>query len=456
MPKLRLPIVFRTASFRLAGLYFIVFAVSALVMGVAVFVVARSALEEQMTSKITTETAFLREELRSGGIERLITIVKLREKGPKALDYLVQDEHGTKLAGEMPEGGKSMRPGWETVELFFDSPEGSRTFERVKALVSMFDGGILVAVGDDLGQLEELEESITFAFTWTVGLAGVLGIGGGFLISRAFLARVEGIARTAEAIISGDLGQRVPIRGTDDDLDQLASTLNRMLDRIGTLMESLRQISTDVAHDLRTPLSRLYQHLEYARGHARSVPEYTTAVEAAMAEAQALLETFSALLRIAQVEGASPREAFRAVHFSAVAEAVTDAYGLDAEAAGHHLVTNIAPGVGIDGDEELLTQALANLVENSLRHTPAGTRLDVRLGADATTVQLVVEDNGPGVSPQELQRLTQRFYRAERSRTTPGNGLGLSLVSAVAELHGASLTLESSRWGFRATLIFTL
>jgi signal transduction histidine kinase len=431
-----MPIVFRTASFRLASLYFIVFAVSGLVMGGAVFIVARSALEEQMISRITTETAFLREELRSGGIERLVAVVRLREKGAKALDYLVQDDQGEKVAGEMPEGGKSMRPGWATVDLL--------------------DGGILIAVGDDLGQLGELEESIASAFAWTVGLAGLLGIGGGFLISRAFLARVEGIARTAEAIISGDLTQRVPIRGTDDDLDRLATTLNRMLDRIDNLMESLRQISTDVAHDLRTPLSRLYQRLEYARAHARTVPEYTTAVEAAMTEAEALLGTFSALLRIAQVEGASPRDAFRRVDLSAVVEAVTDAYGLDAEEAGHHLVADIAPHVFINGDEELLTQALANLVENALRHTPGGTRLDVRLVADPAALRLVVEDNGPGVSPQDLQRLTRRFYRAERSRTAPGNGLGLSLVSAVAELHGATLTLEAGTWGFRATITFTL
>jgi signal transduction histidine kinase len=215
-----------------------------------------------------------------------------------------------------------------------------------------------------------------------------------------------------------------------------------MLDRIGNLMESLRQISTDVAHDLRTPLSRVYQRLEYARAHARPVPEYKTAVEAAMTEAEALLGTFSALLRIAQVEGASPRDAFRQVDLSAVVEAVTDAYGLDAEAAGHHLVAEIPPGVGLNGDEELLTQALANLVENALRHTPGGTRLDVRLVADPAAVRLVVEDN--------------RFYRAERSRTAPGNGLGLSLVSAVAELHGATLTLEAGTWGFRATITFTL
>jgi signal transduction histidine kinase len=288
-----------------------------------------------------------------------------------------------------------------------------------------------------------------------VGLAAVLGISGGALLSRAFLRRVDAIARTAEAIIGGDLARRMPLRGTGDDLDRLASTLNRMLDRIGVLMESLRQVSSDVAHDLRTPLSRLYQRLEGARAHARSVAEYESAVDAALSEAEGLLETFSALLRIAQVEGASPRAGFRDVNLSAVTETVADAYRLDAEDADHQLTATIFPGITVSGDQELLTQALANLVENALRHTPSGTRIRVRLtGSSEAGVLLAVEDDGPGAAAVDLPRLTDRFYRGERSRTTPGNGLGLSLVSAVAELHGAKLSVDAMEPGLRISLLF--
>jgi signal transduction histidine kinase len=247
----------------------------------------------------------------------------------------------------------------------------------------------------------------------------------------------------------------VATRGTGDDLDQLASTLNRMLDRIEVLMDSLRQVSSDVAHDLRTPLSRLYHRLEDARTHARSVADYESAIDAALGEAERLLETFSALLRIAQVEGASPRAGFRDVDLTAVTEAVCDAYRLDAEAAGHQLAAMVSQGVTVSGDQELLTQALANLVENALRHTPSGTCISVRLTGDSQAgVLLSVEDDGPGVAVADLPRLTDRFYRAERSRTTSGNGLGLSLVSAVAELHGAKLSLDAMEPGLRVSLSF--
>jgi signal transduction histidine kinase len=247
----------------------------------------------------------------------------------------------------------------------------------------------------------------------------------------------------------------VPVRGTGDDLDRLAGTLNRMLDRIGALMESLHQVSSDVAHDLRTPLSRLYQRLEHARTHARSVPDYEAAVDGALREAEGLLDTFSALLRIAQVEGSSPRAGFGRVDLSAVADAIADAYRPDAEEAGHLLAADVAPGLVIHGDQELLTQAAANLVENALRHTPPGTRINVKLsGVPGTGACLAVEDDGPGVEGGDLPRLVHRFYRGERSRTTPGNGLGLSLVAAVADLHGATLHIRNAVPGLRVSLLF--
>jgi signal transduction histidine kinase len=448
-----LPRLLRAASFRLAGLYVAVFAGSALVLGVAVFLEARSALQQQMKDRIEIEAAFLQQEFRADGLSHLLDAVRTRGQGASALDYLVEDQAGAHLAGEMP-AISGLKPGWTTIDVPQASEDGGRP-ERVRALVSDLGGGVLLAVGGDLRQIDDLEEAIATAFFWTVGLAAVLGITGGSLLSRAFLRRVDAIARTAEAIIGGDLARRVATRGTGDDLDQLASTLNRMLDRIEVLMDSLRQVSSDVAHDLRTPLSRLYHRLEDARTHARSVADYESAIDAALGEAERLLETFSALLRIAQVEGASPRAGFRDVDLTAVTEAVCDAYRLDAEAAGHQLAAMVSQGVTVSGDQELLTQALANLVENALRHTPSGTCISVRLTGDSQAgVLLSVEDDGPGVAVADLPRLTDRFYRAERSRTTSGNGLGLSLVSAVAELHGAKLSLDAMEPGLRVSLSF--
>jgi len=453
--RIVLPRLLRVASFRFAALYVIVFAGSALVLGVTLFLKAGSALQEQMTARIETEAAFLREEFQADGLAHLIDVVRARGQGAGALDYLIEDQVGGHLAGEMP-ARADLKPGWTTIDVPQASEDGGRP-ERVRALVSDLGGGVLLAVGTDLRQVGDLKKAIATAFLWTVGLAAVLGIIGGALLSRAFLRRVDTIARTAEAIIGGDLGYRVPMRGTGDDLDRLAGTLNRMLDRIAILMDSLRQVSTDVAHDLRTPLSRLYQRLEDARAHARSMADYEVSVDAALGEAQGLLETFSALLRIAQVEGASPRAGFIDVNLSAVTEAVSDAYRLDAEEADHQLIATIAEGVIVSGDQELLTQALANLVENALRHTPPGTQISVRLeGNSEAGALLLVEDDGPGVAEADLPRLTDRFYRGERSRTTPGNGLGLSLVSAVAELHGATLELNVMKPGLRVMLAFPI
>lgn len=448
-----LPRLLRTASFRLTALYLLLFTASAAVLGGIVFLVARSALEQQMAARIETEMVFLRDEFRTGGLNDLLTTVRARDRGTSALEYLLQDPGGRQLAGGMPVAA-ALRPGWATIDVS-DAREDDGRPERVRVLVSDLGGGLLLAVGDDLSRITEVEEAVATAFLWTVGLAALLGIGGGALLSRAFLARVDAIARTAEAIIEGDLTRRIPERGTGDDLDRLAGTLNRMLDRISALMDSLRQVSSDVAHDLRTPLSRLFQRLEDARTHAHSVAEYEAAVEGAMREADGLLETFSALLRIAQVEGASPRAGFREVNISAVAESVVDAYRPDAEEAAHLLIAEVAPGIVIQGDQELLTQAVANLVENALRHTCAGTLIGVRLSRNCDRgSRLVVEDNGPGVGAEDLPRLVHRFYRGERSRTTSGNGLGLSLVAAVAELHGAALCLEDAAPGLRAILCF--
>ena len=301
----------------------------------------------------------------------------------------------------------------------------------------------------------EAEEAILRAFTVAVGLTVVLGAAGGAWLGHVFLRQVDTIGRTAEAIIAGDLDQRIPVRDTGDDLDRLAVTLNRMLDRITGLMENVRQVSNDIAHDLRTPLSRLCRRLDDARERASSVADYERAIDGALVEAEDLLATFAALLRIAQVEAGAQRAAFRQVDLSALTETVAEAFTPVAEDDGHEFVTEIASDLSICGDQELLTQMLVNLVENALRHTPVGSRVRLSLmRTPGTNVRLTVEDDGPGVPEVERERVLLRFYRLEQSRTTPGNGLGLSLAVAVAELHGAQLTLADAQPGLRVSVVF--
>jgi signal transduction histidine kinase len=225
-----------------------------------------------------------------------------------------------------------------------------------------------------------------------------------------------------------------------------------MLDRMGRLLESVRQASNNIAHDLRTPLSRLGQRLEEARTQARSAADHERALDAARAEVDGLLGTFAALLRIAEVEAGAQRAAFRPVDLSAVVATVAEAFAPSAEEAGYALVAEVAAGVVVHGDRELLTQMLVNLVENALRYTPPGTQVRLLLRDEAGCDVLAVEDNGPGVPEAEHALVLRRFYRLDHSRSTPGSGLGLSLVAAVAELHGAELRLEDARPGLRVSL----
>lgn len=447
-----LPRILRTTSFRFAALYVLLFAASALVLGLVVFVVAREAMLGQMRARIEAETALLTREYAQDGLAGLAVTVTHRGRGAGALDYRLQDAAGRRLAGEIPAIGAER--GWFDMTIDEAFREEARPEHLRVHAVTLGDGAVL-AIGDDLARVTEVQEAILRAFAAAIGATILLGAAGGLLLSRAFLSRVDAIVRTAEAIIDGDLSRRVQLGGTGDDLDHLAATLNRMLDRIAALMESLKQVSADIAHDLRTPLSRLLQRLEEVRSGPATLGAYEAAIEAAAAEAMGLLDTFAALLRIAQVEGGERRASFRQLDLSQIAETVAEAFLPAVEDERHVLRTAIAPGIALRGDKELLSQALANLIENALRHTPAGTHIHLGLCRDAAgQAVLCVADDGPGVPAAEQGRVLQRFYRCEQSRSSEGNGLGLSLVAAIAELHDARLTLEDAAPGLRVVLVF--
>jgi signal transduction histidine kinase len=438
------PRVLRTASFRLAALYLLLFTASAGVLGGVVYWVTGAVLTQQLETRVESALHHFAEDFASGGAQALVTHASQYGRGMGALDYLVQAPDGTRLAGELPTVGS--RRGWLHLTA---SVQGEPL--PVLAFAKEVPGGVVIAVGDNLRRVRDAEAAVLRAFAWGVSATLLLGIAGGIWLSQLFLYRVDAISRTAEAIIDGDLTQRVPLRGTGDDLDRLAETLNRMLDRMSKLLESVRQASNNIAHDLRTPLSRLGQRLEEARTQARSAADHQHALDAAKAEVEALLGTFAALLRIAEVEAGAQRAAFRKVDLSAIVTTVAEAFAPSAEEAGYALTAEVAPGIVIHGDRELLTQMLVNLVENALRHTPPGSQVRLSLGIRAGRAVLVVEDNGPGVPEAERASVLRRFYRLDHSRSTPGSGLGLSLVAAVAELHGAELLLEDAAPGLRVT-----
>lgn len=315
------------------------------------------------------------------------------------------------------------------------------------------DGGYLL-VGEDGHRLYETKEAIFQAFAWGMAVTLVMAVGGGIILTSGFLRRIEAINHTTRAIVDGNLDERVSTRSTDDELDQLASNLNAMLDRIQLLMESLRQVSSDIAHDLRLPLHHLRQRLERARHQAGTVEACQAAMDLAIADADAILGIFTAILGIAQIESGSRRAAFSDVDLSALVATMAEAYEGVAEDQGQRLVRTVEAGITIRGDRTLLTQMLANVVENAIRHCPGDTLIALTLTRREEGMLLRVVDTGPGIPEEEHAKVLRRFYRMDRSRSTPGFGLGLSLVKAVADLHGAALELSDNHPGLCLQLLF--
>ena len=448
--------LFRTTSFRLSALYVVLFGASVLVLIGVIYWIAIDELRQQLVAAVDGEVTALVETDRIGGAGQVAQTIarRLTSGGRLTTFYLLQDASGAKLAGNMP----GMAPVTSWVELPVpaqgDHEEDATDRHQMLARGARLSDGAFLLVGVDSHRLSELREAIVGAFGWGLTVTILLAIVGGAALSAGFLRRIDEINRTARAIIDGRLGDRVPARGTRDEFDQLAQNFNEMLDRIQALMDSLRQVSSDIAHDLRSPLSRLRQRLEAAKAGARSAEDYEAAVDNAIAEADSILATFAALLRIAQIEAGTRQIAFAELDLSEIFRHVADTYTAVAEDCGQRLVANIAPGLTTRGDRELLVQMLANLVENAIRHTPAGTTIALDLEEAAGCVLGRVSDNGPGIPADARAKVFQRFYRLEASRTTPGSGLGLALVAAVAELHRIRIELADNGPGLRASLEF--
>ncbi len=439
--------ILHTTAFRLAASYVTVFAMAVAVLGAVTYFVTVGALERQLDSRISRETNALRAVYDTRGVPGLLsTVVKHEASHPNgALDYAVIV--GTnKRAGHLTKW-PAVR-GWSKLAYpEQDGDIGARLF-----LVSDLGRELTLVVAADPEQIDEVKQAILDGFLSAFGAVLLLGSIGAIVLSLALLKRVDVIRRTADAIIAGDLSRRIPLQGTGDDFDRLSWTLNNMLDRIDELMESLREVSAHIAHDLKTPLARLRQRLEAAQREASG--ERQAEVEAAIAQVDGILATFSALLRIAQIESGTRRAGFTSVDLREIVATVVEAFAPVAEDTGHALTTDIVPGVWAIGDRELLTQMFANLLENAISHTPKGTRIAVALSQKDGRAIATVSDQGPGVPAAERERIFRRFHRLEQSQATAGSGLGLSLVKAVAEIHAITLVAEDAGPGLRITLEF--
>ena len=439
-----------SASFRFALLHTLVFVLSVLAIGWAAKVTLTSTLEGQARDRVATEATSLLAEYNRTGLSGLQSAIAERSSGKRRLLYAIVDAQQRAMFGDRYLAPFA-RATTAAVQLL---PQQQDATDNILVAVRPLGDSLRLVVADNLSSIEDIEDVIANGLVVALVLAVALGLGAGLFLSRSILHRVDQITRTAEAITSGDLSQRIALAGSGDDFDRLAATLNTMLDRISDLLENLRQVSNDIAHDLRTPLAHLRQQLENAKLHAVSTSDYRQAVTNAIEDADALLDTFSALLRIAQVEAGKQRSSFCSVDLSDVMQTVAEAYAPDVEDGGRSLQTDIPASVPIPGDRELLTQLFANLLENALRHTPRGTHIAMRLRDNHAMAIAEVCDDGPGIPPHEHAHVFRRFYRLERSRTTPGNGLGLSLVGAVAALHHASIELLDNKPGLTVQIRF--
>jgi signal transduction histidine kinase len=444
-----------TASFRLATIYLAIFAVSVVVLGAVVYLIVGREMEIEFDGRLRNEVAGLRAYFLANGLERLTEEVRIRTFEAASLDYCLEDAAGRRLAGNLPSTrieGDENGERWVQLAEPISSPKSGKDWER--ALVTGLDGDAVLVVGQDLAGIKTAKEAVLIAFAWALAGTLVLGLSGGLAVSATFLRRIEVMTTAAQQIIAGDLAQRIPASRQNDDLGRLALTFNKMLDRIGSLLDANRQVSNDIAHDLRSPLSRVLRRLEATRARMSGTSENEIAIDAAIDDIHGIIRTFTALLRIGQIETGSRRAGFRTVNLSAIALDVAEAFQPAASDEGRTLATALNEELLMSGDQELLKQLVANLIDNAIRHTRAGSRIEISALRTAKSNLLIVADDGPGVPRDHLQRIFERFYRVARARETPGDGLGLSLVAAIADLHGAQASAVDNEPGLKIAVAF--
>src|SRR6516164_6849394 len=425
----------RTTAFKLTLVYLGIFVLFAATLLAYFALNTRRLITEQITATVNGEVSGLSEQYGQGGLRRLVIVVDVRSRRPGSSLYLVTTPSGEGLAGNVGslEPGVLDHPGWlETNYHRLESPEGAE--HRALVRVVQLPGGFRLLVGRDLEERERLFGIVVNAGQWSLALVIVLGLLGGFFVSRRILSRIDAMTGTAQTIMAGDLSGRLPVAGTGDELDRLA-------------------------HDLKTPLTRLRNRCEQALRSATGEASYRAALDATIAESDDLIRTFDALLMIARAESGQARENMTEFDASEIARDVGELYEPVADEKGIALKIDAPEAAPVRGNRELVSQALANLIDNAIKYAGPNGKVNgvpaeivVRAGDDGERITLSVADRGPGIPDADRGRVVERFVRLEQSRSEPGSGLGLSLASAVARLHGGELKLEDNHPGLRTTI----
>ena len=449
----------RMTTVRLSAVYFLLFAICAIVLVVYVTGTAATIVEDQSRRAIAEELADLAQVYQQGGIVGLVRTIDRRSRQPGASLYLVTDVTGRIIAGNV----ESLQAGvlddaGPTPDAFsyerYAVDNGQRYHLAIAEVVSL-PNGMRILVGRDQNEQVRFRGVVQSALILALALMGVAALIAWFFVGRSALKRLDGVTASSARILSGDLSERLPVTGAGDEFDRLSANLNTLLARISLLQEGLQQVSDNIAHDLRTPLTRLRTRAEGALGAPPDVHESRAAMEEMIAECDQMIRTFDALLMISRVEAGSDQVIKSEVNLAAIAADVVDLYEPLAEDANAEIALVAPKSLMVVASRELIAQALSNLVDNALKYATGEGRkmkIQVELSESDGEWRLSVSDDGPGIPEDQRDRVVERFYRLDQSRSMPGSGLGLSLVQAIARVHGGRLVLEDAGPGLTVRL----
>jgi signal transduction histidine kinase len=453
----RRPNLVRSSAFRLTLLYMVLFGTSVLGLLAFIYLSTIAVIDRQTEDTIDAEVRGLAEQYREQGLARLIDVIRLRSSVDGSDYYLLTDPNLTPLAGNLATWPKETGAAGDWIRLTVHKRNQGQVASRdVRAQLFTLSGGYRLLVGRDTHERTNLRNIVIKALAWSLAAALALGLIGGIVLSRRMLRRVEHVARTAQGIMAGDLSRRIAVTGTGDEFDRLATSLNAMLDQIERLMTGMRLATDSLAHDLRGPLTRLRGRIELALRQPPQAARDREALADVLRQAEAALSTFDSLMKIAMAEAGIGGAELRVIDLAGVAADAAELYEPVAEAREIRLYISTQEGALVRAQPELLAQAITNLIDNAVKNTPSGGRIDIIVEARRSVVILCVVDTGRGIPPADRERVLDRFVRLEESRSTPGAGLGLALVAAVARMHGARLSLDDAVPGLRVTLRFPL
>jgi len=448
--------LYKSRTFRLALIYLCLFSTAVLALVGFVYWYATDSLSRQIDATIDAEIRGLAEQYYQRGTRGLLAAVERRVSGAAARRglYLLVNRDFKSLAGNIsrwPDEPPDAE-GWVTFRLGFPEDEGEDGINFGRARLFDLSGGLHLLVGNDVRERARVQDLVAETLGWGLAIILVLSLAGALLMSRSLLSRIEDINAASREIMGGHLNRRVPVSPRGDEFDEVAGNLNAMLDRIERLLDATKEVSDNIAHDLRSPLARLRSRLELLTLETPSLDDYREATAGTLAEIDQLLKTFAALLAIAEAEAGAAQRSFAPVELADLVRDVAELYEPLAEARGLSLRLSIAGPARIRGDRDVLFQAVSNLLDNAVKYAPEGSAVGLDLSPDAGEARIAVADQGAGIPPELREKVLERFFRAESSRSTDGSGLGLSLVAAAAKLHGGHIALEDNAPGLRAVL----